>query len=143
MSRIRAATSQSVLRFWDGLVEHRWPQASVPADYGADVTSLTTSPGLRFRPAARADVPFIVVLLADDPLGATREDVDGRLSESYWAAFEEIDHDPNQLLVVGERHGRIVATAQLSFLVGLSRRGAWRAAGGGACGRRRARTPDW
>ncbi|MGZ4596830.1 MAG: N-acetyltransferase family protein [Actinomycetes bacterium] len=80
-----------------------------------------------FRTAVRDDVPAIVALLADDPLGATREDIGTPLSESYWTAFEAIDRDPNQLLVVGEQEGQVVATAQLSFLAGLSRRGAWRA----------------
>jgi hypothetical protein len=85
----------------------------------------TTSSKLRFRPATRADVPTIVALLTDDQLGATREDVGEPLSESYWTAFEAIEQDPDELLVVGEREGRVVATAQLSFLAGLSHRG-WR-----------------
>lgn len=79
-----------------------------------------------FRSAMRNDVPAIVALLADDPLGAAREDVPGQLSESYWSAFEAIDRDANQLLVVGELQRRVVATAQLTFLPGLSHRGSWR-----------------
>jgi GNAT superfamily N-acetyltransferase len=50
----------------------------------------------------------------------------------YERAFEAIDADPAHLLVVGEflkqgkPAGPVVATFQLSFLPGLSRRGSWR-----------------
>ncbi len=78
-----------------------------------------------FRLAVTSDVPAIVAMLADDQLGATREtphDV-----EPYEHAFAVIDGDPNQMLVVGESAGRVLATLQLTFLPGLSHRGAWRA----------------
>ncbi|MCW3838073.1 GNAT family N-acetyltransferase [Sphingomonas canadensis] len=44
----------------------------------------------------------------------------------YAAAFDAISADPNQLLVSAELDGRVVGTLQLSFLPGLSFRGAWR-----------------
>ena len=69
---------------------------------------------------------MIVALLADDVNGAEREDASLPLDPAYGAAFEAIDADPNQMLVVAERDGRIVGTLQLSFLAGLSHRGAWR-----------------
>lgn len=80
---------------------------------------------LTLRAATAADVPAIVTLLADDPIGAARETPDDR--EPYDASFKAVAADPNQLLVVGERDGRIVATMQLTFIPGLSRRGTWRA----------------
>ena len=80
------------------------------------------------RRAAVADVPYIVKLLADDALGATRDGADGAEElHSYVRAFEAIDADPAHLLLVGEADGRVVATMQLSFLPGLARRGALRA----------------
>jgi GNAT superfamily N-acetyltransferase len=65
----------------------------------------------RFRRARRSDVPAIVRLLADDPLGATREASGAaELPEAYWRAFDAIDADPRQLLVVTELDGRVVGT---------------------------------
>lgn len=78
-----------------------------------------------FRRATRDDVPAIVALLADDMLGSIRESPEDLAP--YLAAFEAIDANPHQLLVVAERAGRIVGTAELSFTVGLSHRGVRRA----------------
>lgn len=80
---------------------------------------------LSLRRATRNDVPAVIALLADDEIGAMRETPDDR--EPYDASFAAIDADPNQFLVVGEQDGRIVATMQLTFIPGLSRRGTWRA----------------
>jgi len=75
------------------------------------------------RRARREDVPAIVALLADDALGRTRESPgDAR----YLEAFGAIDADPNQLLAVMEEGGAVLGTLQLSFIPGLSHRGAWR-----------------
>ncbi|MFD9972896.1 GNAT family N-acetyltransferase [Streptomyces sp. NPDC059017] len=79
---------------------------------------------LQIRPASPADVPAIVALLADDPLGAQRESLDD--PAPYLAAFERLTADPNQHLVVAERDGRTVGTLQLTVIPGLSRRGATR-----------------
>jgi GNAT superfamily N-acetyltransferase len=78
-----------------------------------------------FRRAVAADVPAIVAMLADDPLGATRENP-ADLS-AYLRAFDEIDGDSRQLLVVADRDGDVVGTLQLTFLPGLARQGATRA----------------
>jgi GNAT superfamily N-acetyltransferase len=80
---------------------------------------------LRIRRATRRDVPAIIALLADDALGQAREWPADH--ERYDTAFDAVDSDPNQLLAVGELAGEIVATMQLTFIPGLSRRGAWRA----------------
>jgi GNAT superfamily N-acetyltransferase len=80
-----------------------------------------------FRDARRADVPAIVALLADDPLGGGRETVGEDVDEAYWRAFEAIDADPRNALIVADRDGEVVGTMQLTFLPGLSRRGAERA----------------
>lgn len=77
-----------------------------------------------FRPATRGDVAAIVVLLADDHLGARRET--GRLDD-YLAAFDRIAANPDCHLIVGDEAGRIVATYQLAILHGLSLRAATRA----------------
>ncbi|MCT9110613.1 GNAT family N-acetyltransferase [Streptomyces mirabilis] len=80
---------------------------------------------LEIRPAASDDVPAIVAMLADDPLGAQRESPDDLTP--YLAALERLSADPNQHLVVAVREGRVVGTLQLTVLPGLSRKGATRA----------------
>jgi GNAT superfamily N-acetyltransferase len=82
---------------------------------------------LEFRKARREDLPAIVRMLADDFLGATRERDEAPLPESYAAAFEEIDADPNNELVVAETGGRVIGTLQLTFTPSISFRGGRRA----------------
>lgn len=77
------------------------------------------------RRARKGDLPRILALLADDQLGATRESTDD--VAPYERAFDAIDADPAHLLVVGELDGDVVATFQLSYIPGLSRKGSWRA----------------
>ncbi|GGQ11889.1 GNAT family N-acetyltransferase [Streptomyces roseolilacinus] len=79
---------------------------------------------LDIRRATAADVPAIVAMLADDPLGAQRESPDDLAP--YLAAFERVAADPNQHLVVAVRGGRVIGTLHLTVIPGLSRRGATR-----------------
>ena len=79
---------------------------------------------LTMRAATAADLPAILRLLADDPLGKNRETA---VEAPYRAAFDAIAADPNQEMIVAEADGAVVGCFQLSFLPGLSRRGAWRA----------------
>ena len=66
-------------------------------------------------------------MLADDVLGAGREEYAAPLPASYPSAFEAIDGDPNSELVVGELDGRVVAVLQLTCIPTLTRRGSRRA----------------
>jgi GNAT superfamily N-acetyltransferase len=79
-----------------------------------------------FRCAALDDLPRIVSLLADDPIGRDRETAGPQPDACYRAAFDAIGRDPNQLLAVADRGGQIVGVLQLSFIPGLTRRGMWR-----------------
>jgi len=65
-------------------------------------------------------------MLADDMLGAQREDPSSPLAASYYAAFDAIDGDGNNELIVGEFEGRAVAVLQLTYIPNISRRGSWR-----------------
>jgi ribosomal protein S18 acetylase RimI-like enzyme len=76
------------------------------------------------RRATASDVAAIVAMIADDQLGATRESLDDLTP--YLAAFEQIDGDPNQLLVVADRNDEVIGTLQLTIIPGLSRRGSTR-----------------
>ncbi|MER6158456.1 GNAT family N-acetyltransferase [Streptomyces sp. NPDC001868] len=79
---------------------------------------------LEIRPATKDDVPEIVAMLADDPLGAQRESPDDLTP--YFTALERLSGDPNQHVVVAVRGGRVVGTLQLTIIPGLSRRGSTR-----------------
>ncbi|MEU4083584.1 GNAT family N-acetyltransferase [Streptomyces aureus] len=79
---------------------------------------------LEIRAADADDVPAIVAMLADDPLGAERESPDDLTP--YLDALERLRRDPNQHLVVAVREGRVVGTLQLTVIPGLSRKGATR-----------------
>jgi ribosomal protein S18 acetylase RimI-like enzyme len=81
---------------------------------------------LEIRPARREEVPAIVRLLADDPLGATREDPAEPLAAAYWAAFDAMAGQPGNELLVAVRAGRVVGCLQLTVIPGLSRGGTTR-----------------
>ncbi|WP_410582425.1 GNAT family N-acetyltransferase [Amycolatopsis sp. lyj-108] len=76
------------------------------------------------RQARREDVAAIVGMLADDQIGSTRDSADDLTP--YLKAFEEIDADPAQLLIVADDGGEAVGTLQLSIIPGLARKGALR-----------------
>jgi GNAT superfamily N-acetyltransferase len=86
---------------------------------------------LEIRSACRDDLAAIVVLLADDALGAQRERVGAASTEGtldgYAGAFAAIEADPHCELLVVCRAARVIGTMQLNHTPGLSRHGAWRA----------------
>src|SRR5689334_11225511 len=70
------------------------------------------------------DLLAILRLLAADQLGSSRENAED--VGPYLQAFQQINEDPAQLLVVGHLTGACVATFQLSFIPGLARKGSLR-----------------
>lgn len=95
------------------------------------VTQLATLPVGRerfvIRRATAGDIAAIVALLCDDELGAGREDMPAAGLAPYRSAFDAVEADPRQmLLVVTAGDGSVAATMQLTFIAGLSRRGALR-----------------
>lgn len=80
-----------------------------------------------FRSATRIDVAAIVRLLADDKLGQQREDYRDPLPGAYYEAFNRIDQDPNQELMVVELAKQVIGTLQLSFIPYLTYQGGIRA----------------
>ena len=82
---------------------------------------------LQFRKAELRDVPAIVRLLADDPLGAKRERFADPLPKGYLLAFAAIDADPNNELVVACLESEVVGVLQLTFIPYLTYQGGWRA----------------
>lgn len=82
---------------------------------------------VEFRKARRDDVVAIVEMLADDPLGAKRERFQSPLPQSYYDAFEALDSDPHNELVLATVEGQIVGVLQLTFIPYLTYQGGWRA----------------
>lgn len=83
---------------------------------------------MNFRKATKSDVPSIVELLANDELGKIRENYKDPLPQKYLRAFNAIDSDPNQeLMVIENKHRNIVGTFQMSFIPYLTYRGGLRA----------------
>jgi len=83
---------------------------------------------IKFRKANKQDVIEIVRMIANDKLGAIREDFHDPLPETYYQAFENINNDPNQeLIVVEDENQDIIGTMQLSFIQYLTYQGGIRA----------------
>lgn len=83
---------------------------------------------MRFRKATNIDIPEIVEMLADDELGKSRENFQVPLPLAYINAFEKINSDPNQELIVVENENQeVIGTLQLSFIQYLTYQGGIRA----------------
>lgn len=82
---------------------------------------------LTFRSAGRGDVVAVVRLLASDPLGARRERFEQPLPSSYYRAFDVIEEDPHNDLLVAQRGGEIIGVLQLTLIPNLTYQGGWRA----------------
>ena len=82
------------------------------------------SAALTFRPVTRADVPAVVALLADDALGRGRESAE---LAPYLAAFDAMQAEGGNQLIVGEAGDQVLATYQLTVISGLSLSAARRA----------------
>lgn len=82
---------------------------------------------MTFREATRADLPEIVRLLADDPLGVTREISGEVIPDAYYAAFDAIGRDPNNAVIVAEIDGAVAGTLQLTYIPSLTYTGGERA----------------
>ena len=82
---------------------------------------------LNFRKASLKDLIEIVKMIADDELGMQRENYQMPLPQEYLSAFENINSDHNQELIVVESHGEIIGTLQLTFIQYLTYQGGIRA----------------
>ncbi len=84
------------------------------------------NPQMTYRAATQNDLPTLVAMLADDALGAMRENPALPLSNDYLKAFASIDEDPNNELVVVEQGEQIIGMLQLTFIPYLTYQGSWR-----------------
>jgi ribosomal protein S18 acetylase RimI-like enzyme len=80
------------------------------------------------RRANQKDVPAIVELIANDELGRLRENFKTPLPKQYLNAFDNINSDQNQeLIVMLNDSGTVIGTLQLSFIQYLTYQGGIRA----------------
>jgi len=83
---------------------------------------------LNIRRANQKDVPAIVELIANDELGRLRENFKTPLPQQYINAFDNINSDQNQeLIVMLNDSGTVIGTLQLSFIQYLTYQGGIRA----------------
>ncbi len=86
-----------------------------------------SEPVCEFRRATRDDLPRIVQMLADDAIGARREACTEPLPDSYYLAFDAIERDPNNELIVAEIDDKIAGVLQITFIPNITYQGGWRA----------------
>ena len=79
---------------------------------------------VKIRPATRADVGAIVRISNDGgPEGKPRDILPPVLPESYLQAFDRINSDKNQFLMVAENKGVVIGTFQITYLIYLAAAG--------------------
>lgn len=81
---------------------------------------------LLIRDAVEVDLPFIVGLIASDPVAAARDLEAPGDAAAQLEGFRAIAADPNHRLLVAEFAGTPAGSFQLSFIPGVARGGAWR-----------------
>lgn len=83
---------------------------------------------MNFRKATQNDLPIIIQMMANDKLGQLREDYQDPLPQKYYQAFQHINEDKNQeLIVLEDENLEIIGTLQLSFIQYLTYQGGIRA----------------
>jgi GNAT superfamily N-acetyltransferase len=84
-----------------------------------------TLPGRSVRIGAREDVPAILALLADEESVVDPSSI--QVEDRYSAAFEAIERDPRNEVLVIEEAGMVIGCVQCTYSPGLGRGGAERA----------------
>jgi len=83
---------------------------------------------MKIQRATKNDLSAIVALLADDELGSKRERYEMPLPDTYTEAFEMINRDPNQYLMVAKNEDdEVIGTFQLTLIPYLTYQGRKRA----------------
>ncbi|GAL22235.1 transcriptional regulator [Vibrio maritimus] len=81
---------------------------------------------VQYRQAQEEDLTVLIHMLADDPLGAKREDLSISINKKYIDAMKAISDDPNNELWVVEAGGAVIGMLQLTFIPYLTHIGSWR-----------------
>lgn len=108
--------------------DDKWETARVIRTLNLPVTLSARAQELTLRRASDKDLRALMLLLADDPISATRGDkADDSDAAAYRSALTAIVTDPsNDLLVVVNETDEPLATMQLTRIPGMARRGSTR-----------------
>ncbi|WP_444995544.1 GNAT family N-acetyltransferase [Aliikangiella sp. IMCC44359] len=82
---------------------------------------------ITFRSAKKSDIKLLVAMLYNDELGQLRESNSEPLPDTYYSAFEAIEHDPNNQLIVAELNYNVIGMMQITYIPYLTYQGKWRA----------------
>lgn len=83
---------------------------------------------MKFRKATLDDLSAVVKLLADDPLGAEREQFEDPLPAQYIEAFHAMERQPGNCLIVAvDDRNTVHGCLQLTITPGIARKGMFRA----------------
>jgi len=83
---------------------------------------------MTLRKAQKKDIYFILEMIAEDPLGKFREDFRDPIPIAYLEAFQKIEADKNQELIVLVNDKKdLIGCFQLSFIQYLTYKGGIRA----------------
>src|SRR5699024_4374795 len=79
------------------------------------------------RKAYIKDLPDIVRMLADDEFGSQREKYEDPLPEEYYQAFNAIDSQIGNQILIATENQVVISCRQLTIIPGLARQGMKRA----------------
>ena len=82
---------------------------------------------IEINAAIAADLPAIVGLLFDDPIGNGREATTSDAMPGYAEALKAIIAHPDSVILVARCSGKVIGCVQVNVLINLSYRGAKRA----------------
>lgn len=89
--------------------------------------TVTDPDGMVLRPAVETDLPAIIALLIDDPLGKARERLEDPLPAVYGDALRAMEAQGGNIYLLAERGGALLGCLQLTLIPGISREGSTRA----------------
>ena len=82
---------------------------------------------IEYRFAVRSDVPELIRMIVDDTHGATRDVYADPLPDVYWQAWDKMEHQGFNKVIVATIDGKLVGCLTLTLITGLGRMGMTRA----------------
>ena len=82
---------------------------------------------MNFRYAVESDLQNVITMLADDELGRTRETVSDEVDDKYLRAFNDIEAQTGNQILLATEDGETTGCLQLTFIPTLARGGQKRA----------------
>jgi GNAT superfamily N-acetyltransferase len=86
---------------------------------------------LEYREPKEHELLLLIEMFADDKLGAKREDVSTPINKQYISAFNQIQVDPNNEIIVAILNDKFIGMMQLTYIPSLGIIGSKRSIIGG------------